>query len=256
MKRIFIFLLLSINANFAFGYIIDDVLNGCDNPYYMLPMFEINQYNCASGYYLPAGTYWQTNNDGCKPCPNNATCVGGIYAYDENNDQGIKYNSFIPNEENAVCNAYYSYMLPRFERNQYTCDAGYYLPADSIECVICPNDSYCVGGTYAFNENVMQGIVSCGTGLYSPSGMWESAQCGRILHVGGGFVYLRSTKKTEHALHVDLNLDGVADFFGNMTPLDVPMTRGTEQRLKVRMNDVVYSIYDDSVELSLYSNEF
>ena len=94
--------------------------------------------------------------------------------------------------------------------------------------------------------------MSCALGLFAPNGMWESAQCGRILHVGDGFVYLRATKKTEHALHLDLNHDGVADYFGNMTTLDVPMSRETPRKLKVRMNGTVYSIYDDSVDLSLY----
>ena len=99
-------------------------------------------------------------------------------------------------------------------------------------------------------------------GGISPSG-WrrtpllggESAQCGRILHVGDEVVYLRSTKKTTPSVNVDLDHDGVADYFGNMTTLDVPMSRETPRKLKVRMNGTVYSIYDDSVDLGLYGNE-
>ena len=138
---------------------------------------------------------------------------------------------------------------------QVSCARGYYLPADAEECTICSADNYCPGGTYTFNETIAQGITACGAGLYAPAGMWEPEQCGRILHVGDGFVYLRATKKTEHALNVDLNHDGIADYFGNMTTLDVPMSSGTQRKLKVRMNGVVYSIYDDSVDLSLYGNE-
>ena len=135
-----------------------------------------------------------------------------------------------------------------------TCNEGYYLPANATECTICPGDSYCGGGTYTFNETLAQGITACPTGDYAPAGMWEPEQCGRILHVGDGFVYLRSTKKTEHALNVDMDHDGIADYFGNMTTLDVPMSRGTQRKLKVRWDNVTYSIYDDSVDLSQYQN--
>ena len=135
---------------------------------------------------------------------------------------------------------------------QVSCAQGYYLPADAEECVLCLENNYCVGGTYTFNETIAQGITACGAGLFAPAGMWEPEQCGRILHVGDGFVYLRSTKITEHALHVDLDHDGIADYFGNMTTLDVPMSAGTERKLKVRYDNTTYSIYDDSVDLSLY----
>ena len=109
--------------------------------------------------------------------------------------------------------------------------------------------------TYTFNETLTQGIVSCDAGLFAPSGMWEVAQCGRILHVGDGFVYLRATKKTTPSVNVDLDHDGVADYFGNMTTLDVPMSSGTQRKLKLRWDNTTYSVYDDSVDLSLYQSE-
>ena len=128
------------------------------------------------------------------------------------------------------------------------------MPANYDGCVICPVDNYCGGGTYTFNETVAQGIVSCGAGLFAPSGMSSSNQCGRILHIGDNVVYLHSVKKTTPALHVDIDQDGTADYFGNMTTLDVPMTRGTERKLKLQYDGVTYSVYDDSVDLSEYTN--
>ena len=253
MKKLLVFFAIIINANFAFGYITSDVQNGCDNPYYMLPHFEINQYNCDAGYYLPADAI------ACSACPSKHTCPGGTYAFNERLDQGID-NKFLPVGENGSCSNFYSYMAVRFEINQYDCAPGYYLPAgndwvtDNDGCTICPVDSYCPGGTYTFNETVTQGITACATGLFAPAGMWESAQCGRILHVGDGFVYLRSTKKTTPSVNVDLNHDGVADYFGNMTTLDVPMSRGTQRKLKLRYDNTTYSVYDDSVDLGLYQN--
>jgi hypothetical protein len=134
------------------------------------------------------------------------------------------------------------------------CEMGEYLPAHWYQCEQCPENNYCVGGTYPYSETITSGITQCASGLFAPSGMWESAQCGRILHVGDGFVYLRATKKTSPALHLDLDHDGVADYFGNMTTLDVPMSRDTQRKLKVRYNNTTYSIYDDSVELNQYQN--
>jgi hypothetical protein len=163
-------------------------------------------------------------------------------------------NPFMPVGEVYECNADFGDMHPVFEINTYNCSAGYYLPANAIACVICPVDSYCGGGAYTFNETVPQGIVSCGAGLFAPSGMSSLTQCGRILHIGDNVVYLHSVKKTTPALHVDIDQDGTADYFGNMTTLDVPMTNGTERKLKLQYDGVTYSVYDDSVDLSEYEN--
>lgn len=46
-----------------------------------------------------------------------------------------------------------------FEPNVYTCDAGYYLPANIEGCKPCPSEDICVGGTFTFNEYFSQGIV-------------------------------------------------------------------------------------------------
>jgi len=134
-----------------------------------------------------------------------------------------------------------------------TCDVGKYFSATDALCHDCLNDNYCPGGTYTYDGTNM-GLTACPAGTFAPAGMWEAAQCGRILHVGDGFVYLRATKKTAPSLHLDLDHDGIADYFGNMTTLDVPMSRDTPRKLKVRMNGTVYSIYDDSVELNQYQN--
>ena len=139
------------------------------------------------------------------------------------------------------------------EPHTHICDTGTYFPTTTDGCVECPENNYCPGGTYTYNGTNL-GITQCPAGLYSPAGMWEATQCGRILHVGDGFVYLRATKKTSPSLHLDLNHDGVADYFGNMTTFDVPMSRETSRKLKVRYNNTTYSIYDDSVDLSLYEN--
>ena len=129
------------------------------------------------------------------------------------------------------------------------CAAGEYLPAHWYKCEPCPENNYCVGGTYPYSETISSGATQCPSGLYSPAGMWESTQCGRILQIGDEVVYLHTTKKTSPALHIDIDHDGVADFFGNMTTRDVPMTRGTTKKLKLSFGGQIYSVYDDSVDI-------
>lgn len=127
------------------------------------------------------------------------------------------------------------------------CNSGEYFPAHWYECKICPENNYCAGGTYTFNETVTQGIESCPNSWYSPAGSSSVAQCGRILHVGDNVVYLRSGKKTTPSLNFDLDNDGTPDFFSNMTTADVPMNINTKRKLKINYNGQTYSAYDDTV---------
>ena len=50
----------------------------------MIPIWTANQHTCAPGYYLPV------NIDECTICPQNNKCIGGTYAFNETNDQGIE----------------------------------------------------------------------------------------------------------------------------------------------------------------------
>ena len=57
-----------------------------------------------------------------------------------------------------------------YEPNTYTCDTGYYLPANTDGCVACSQYHYCSGGTYTFNLNEDQGIfISCPSGYFVPA---------------------------------------------------------------------------------------
>ena len=128
-----------------------------------------------------------------------------------------------------------------------SCELGYYLPAGATECALCPANSYCAGGEYEKSETADSGIALCQSGLVAPSGMWQAEQCGHALHIGDSVLYLRQTKQTEHALHIQHGND---IFYGNATTADVPMNINTNHRLKVQHNNVIYSIHDDTIQIS------
>ena len=103
-----------------------------------------------------------------------------------------------------------------FERNTYTCNAGYYLPANTDGCRVCPNGAVCSGGTFEFNETVPQGIkhtapftqtqanlcsaqydffvpvfeeitsATCASGQYLPKNTLTCASCPNGYTCGGG----------------------------------------------------------------------
>ena len=245
MNKIIIFLSILFCANSAFAdlYITENIAGGCtEYEEGLTAYFQPHQHTCNPGYYLPA------NYDGCVACPADATCAGGTFAFNDTRAQGILYNQItqsvshgcatnLPLNESSVA---------IFEPNQHTCNPGYYMPANTDGCIICSADSYCPGGTYTFNETVPQGITACATGLYAPTGLWESAQCGHILHVGNEVVYLHSVKKTAPALHVKMGNDV---FYGNMTTADVSMNINANHKLKIKYNNVIYSVYDDTVNV-------
>ena len=192
--------------------------------------------------YIPPSLFSGLNNSGLdttnlmqnifNSCPNLATtCPPGtvqfITGYE---DYWAGHVSCV--DENMVCNA------------------GQYLPAHGYECAMCPQNNYCPGGTYQYSDNQTSGLMQCPNSLQSPIGMSSVTQCGHVLHLGNDAVYLHSTKKTQHALHIDMDGDGTADFFGNMTTTETPMSYGTNRKLKVWLNNTTYFIYDDSAELN------
>ena len=223
-KIVIIFIVFILNANYVFaGMIVGDTpTNGCNYLTDLYAVFEPNQYTCAAGEYLPA------NHDGCEPCLSGATCVGGTFTFSRYFAKGIVYTNNVTTDAGYGCQAFDARMTAVFEPNRYTCSPGEYLPANAITCTTCPQNHYCVGGTYTFNETTAQGKVTCNTGLFSPAGSSEPELCGRILHVGDSYVYLRSTKLTAPSLHLDIDQDGIPDFFGNMTRTSVAMNKDFE----------------------------
>ncbi|MCQ2562512.1 MAG: hypothetical protein MJ158_02780 [Alphaproteobacteria bacterium] len=68
-------------------------------------------------------------------------------------------------------------MIPIYEDIVYNCGAGYYLPADSEECIICPENSYCAGGNYTYSQTESQGNITCPVGSVSEIGSTNILNC-------------------------------------------------------------------------------
>ncbi len=170
----------------------------------MYAIFTVNTHNCASGQFLPA------NTDGCRACPADYTCAGGTYTFNPTEYAGaVRSAKYITHTMTNMCadNAQKTFVAV-FTPNQHTCAPGYYLPANIDECTKCPNDNYCSGGTYTFNELNSSGITPCPAAHpYAPVGMWVEAQCGRKLHIGDEVMYLHQmpATPTEHQFTVEYN---------------------------------------------------
>jgi len=247
------FLILPISA-FADILLTSNIQNGCSSSLnsdtYLYATFAISQYQCSSGYYVPA------NTDHCVACPDVYDCSGGIFTFNEELDQGNRFKIQITGNiangcKEAFLRAYNNSanITATFTPNIHNCSAGYYLPANVDSCTICPSGNKCPGGNLTFNETTAQGIEPCpASAPHAPAG---SAICyPHILHLSNeipnDIIYLKSTKTTTPALNVDMDNDGVADVFANMTTTQTRMTSASEHYLKIMVEGVLYYVCDDS----------
>ena len=195
-------------------------------------------YTCASGYFLPA------NTTACEPCPTGFSCSGGTYAFNEKQSQGLTFaGQYYTGDVTKACATNFNRVLNGiYTPNVHVCEHGYYLPANTDGCTICPTDNICSGGTYTFNETTDQGIVPCTTPTpYAPTG---STVCyPHILHVDDGLVYLRSTKLTSPSLHIRIEDDV---FYANMTPIPTRMNKDSVRYFHSQWDDNHFYICDDT----------
>ena len=128
-----------------------------------------------------------------------------------------------------------------------SCPAGSYLA--TVNATTCSDvgpgfwseQAYVTQGNTGTRNACPNGLTTIGYGR----GADELTDCGRVLNIEGNKLYLRSGKKTDLALNV--NIDGTT-YYGNMSTDDMFMSDGVEHSLKINLNGVEYSVYDDSAE--------
>lgn len=194
-----LFFIIPISA-IADELLTSNVQNGCssdlNNDTYLMATFAPNQYQCNSGYYVPA------NHDGCVVCPGIYNCDGGNFTFNEKVDQGNIFKTQITENASNGCKVDFlkasennAFIMATFSPNVHVCSAGTYLPANIDECRECPANNYCGGGTYTFNETSDQGIIPCPNNQTSLSEASSITQCKTInlTWTSNGKIYTTTT---------------------------------------------------------------
>ncbi len=128
------------------------------------------------------------------------------------------------------------------------CNAGTYLPRDSLTCATCPGDSYCPGGEYDASSTESHGAVKCPDGLKAPRGARSENDCGRLFHVGDNTLHMHKDKRTEHSLAI--KVDGVT-YYADTTPVSEgvkTINPDTTETLRVKIDGVEYFVHETIYE--------
>jgi len=197
-------------------------------------MFQLAFWNCTNLVgYIPPSMFSGLITNG-SPTANNMW---------NSTFQGTKLDKSCPTGTTQFITGYEDYWDGRVScvPTEQVCDAGAYLPQHWYQCELCPINNYCIGGTYTFNETTDQGIQSCASGTFSPTG---SAVCyPHILHVGDSNVYLKSTKQTTPSFNVKIGND---IFYANMTTVPTKMNKDSSRYFRAQWDNNSYYICDDT----------
>ena len=248
---LFVFIVLATHSALADTLIVSDIGNDCGNAYSYSAVYDIDTYDCAPGYYLPAGAVE------CTVCPDDYVCDGGTFNFSASQTQGLNAGDILLTNALGSCGAddFNQSLSAIFEPNVYDCAPGYYLPAgndwinDTEGCRICSNDNYCPGGVYVFNETQNQGLVSCPESHpFAPGGMWLESQCGRKMHVGDDVLYLHIAPAVPTVKRLYVRFNDVV-YSANATEKEfapATMSERATRALHVLIDGVEYLIHDDS----------
>ena len=207
--------------------------------YYILSANDDVATPCPKGTYSPASDvavhYGETSR--CNTCPDNTYSEG---AASECTACLKNYTTYGEKTSASAC--------------RIMCAGGYYIATpNATECSqVGPGywseQNYTSQGSSGLRNACPAGLTTIGFGF----GADEAADCGKVLNISGNKLYLRSDKKTDIALN--MKIDGTT-YYGNMTTDDKNMTFDVDKKLKINVDGLVYSIYDDSVDNSFGGGE-
>ena len=126
------------------------------------------------------------------------------------------------------------------------CQAGQYLPKNSRECAVCPNDSYCPGNDadngFSIFATVDQGITECPGSLKSPIGASSEKDCGKVLHIDGEVVYLHKDKRGPSLV---MDIKGTT-WYADATPVadgKKKMSDDSNKELHIMIGNTEYTVH-------------
>ncbi len=212
-----------------------------------------NVKDCLTNYYTPSTTL-STDHDASSDCKiscgagTRITSVNATSCTTPSGNWYIGAHSVSQGSISSVNTCLSNYTITGTAAGDHdqasdckiSCAGGSYLAtANSTSC------SAVGAGYWAAASVVSQGSAgvrnSCDSGLTTigfGAGADEAGDCGRVLNVNGGKIYLRSDKKTTPSLNVSIN---GTTFYGNMGA-------STIGSLKINSGGVTYSVYDESME--------
>lgn len=165
----------------------------------------------------PVGQY---ENGGCQPCPANFYCPGDNEKYECPTGttspggtsictcQVNKYWELVNCPTTGFTTVIEHYMISA----DSACPSGYSPVGQATDCPTVIPESSCTA---------ISRCLDCASGLFSPAGSDEAADCGHILHFGNNQVYLRSARKTSPSFYVSV---GGTEFYGNLKCFGTPPT--------------------------------
>ena len=193
-----------------------------------------------AGYYLTGKNTcgsWAYYND-ALPCPDGSYCPGKARVSCNSGNEATVHTATFGLES---CPANYNHSADNSDdiNDCYlTTTAGNYVATAGAGETTCLENNYCTGNIVIHYDET-GGMTACANGLYSAAGMWESGQCGRILHVGDHEIYLRSDKKTTPSLNIKIGND---TYYGNMHQ----KTGNVSGHLHLKYNNQTYVVCDES----------
>ncbi|MBR4892021.1 MAG: hypothetical protein IKZ34_02465, partial [Alphaproteobacteria bacterium] len=128
--------------------------------------------------------------------------------------------------------------------------AGYYLPANTIEPVLCPTNSYCPGMTgITIHELQDQGLFPCPDSTSSVAGSSMLAQCvgQRTLHIGDDITMNLTTVRptTERVMVFDV-LGEL--YYGSLSDTEKTVTSETDKQFRIFDGAKDYWLHDYTVQ--------
>lgn len=202
-----------------------------------IPVYTVS-YSCgddATGGYAPsseevmAGAEYTTLANTCEKVGH--TFFGWSYNDEDLYEAG---ETFVYNYNKSIT------LVPLWETLFIPCAAGYYLPTNANACIEVGAGYYSPNGD-AQRYACPTGLTTSGSGI----GADESSDCGRVLHIGGETLRMRSIRKTTPSLNVKI---GGSTYYGDMTTLPTKMNSSSQRELHVKYGDVEQYIHDTTIE--------